>query len=110
VRVEERGFKARGRGGAGGIAAAGQGHDVVMSPTSHCYLDYYQGLRESEPLAFPADLPLHNVYQFEPVPPGLEAPADSARILSRIDIVRDSFRQPGRNPHCTPSRARESPF
>ncbi len=28
------------RGTEGGIAAAEGGHDVVMSPTSHCYLDY----------------------------------------------------------------------
>ncbi len=28
------------RGEKGGIAAANMGHDVVMSPTSHCYLDY----------------------------------------------------------------------
>src|SRR5690606_33841431 len=28
------------RGMEGGLAAASQGHDVVMSPTSHCYLDY----------------------------------------------------------------------
>lgn len=30
------------RGVNGGIAAAKQGHDVVMTPTSHCYFDYYQ--------------------------------------------------------------------
>ncbi|MBC8063982.1 MAG: family 20 glycosylhydrolase, partial [Chlorobia bacterium] len=28
------------RGISGGIAAAKAGHDVVMSPTSHCYFDY----------------------------------------------------------------------
>jgi len=28
------------RGTRGGIAAAQAGHDVVMSPTSHCYFDY----------------------------------------------------------------------
>lgn len=28
------------RGTAGGIQAASEGHDVVMSPTSHCYFDY----------------------------------------------------------------------
>ena len=30
------------RGTEGGIAAANAGHDVVMSPTSHCYFDYAQ--------------------------------------------------------------------
>lgn len=28
------------RGTAGGIAAAREGHQVVMTPTAHCYLDY----------------------------------------------------------------------
>ncbi len=32
------------RGAAGGIAAAKMGHQVVMSPNSHAYLDYGQGL------------------------------------------------------------------
>jgi N-acetyl-beta-hexosaminidase len=36
------------RGVQDGIAAAGAGHDVVMSPTSHCYFDYtYQKNRGS---------------------------------------------------------------
>jgi N-acetyl-beta-hexosaminidase len=36
------------RGVQGGIAAASAGHDVVMSPTSHCYFDYtYQKNRGS---------------------------------------------------------------
>ncbi len=56
------------RGFEGGIAAATMGHDVVMSPTRHCYFDYYQGNRETEPKAFPNDLPLEQVYAFEPVP------------------------------------------
>ena len=31
------------RGEAGGIQAAREGHDVIMTPNSHVYLDYYQG-------------------------------------------------------------------
>lgn len=30
------------RGVDGGVAAATAGHDVVMSPTTHAYLNYYQ--------------------------------------------------------------------
>jgi hexosaminidase len=58
------------RGVEGGIAAASAGHDVVMSPTSHCYFDYYQA-RHGEPPAFGGYLPLEKVYSFEPIPPGL---------------------------------------
>lgn len=61
------------RGTEGGIAAARAGHPVVMTPTSYCYFDYYQGNPESEPLAIGGFLPLEKVYSFEPVPPGLSA-------------------------------------
>ncbi len=56
------------RGMSGGIAAAKQGHDVIMTPTSHMYFDYYQGDPEHEPLAIGGYTPLDKVYGFEPVP------------------------------------------
>jgi hexosaminidase len=60
------------RGVAGGIEAAKSGHDVVMSPTSHCYFDYYQGLFD-EPRSIGGFLPIDKVYSYEPVPAGLAA-------------------------------------
>jgi hexosaminidase len=68
------------RGTEGGIAAAQQNHYVVMSPTSHCYFDYYQGDQATEPLAIGGFLPLEKVYEFEPVPTEL-SPAESQYIL-----------------------------
>jgi hexosaminidase len=62
------------RGTAGGIAAANAGHDVVMSPTSHCYFDYAQAQGPDEPEAIGGFIPLATVYAFEPIPP--ELPAD----------------------------------
>ncbi len=56
------------RGMDGGIAAAKQGHDVIMTPTSHMYFDFYQGDPEHEPLAIGGYTPLEKVYAFEPVP------------------------------------------
>jgi hexosaminidase len=62
------------RGMEGGIEASKAGHDVVMSPTAHCYLDYYQSAdKEHEPVAIGGYLPLDTVYTFEPMPPDLEA-------------------------------------
>jgi hexosaminidase len=55
------------RGVKGGIEAAKQGHDVVMSPTTFAYLDYMQSDRISEPHVY-ASLRLSKAYQFEPVP------------------------------------------
>ncbi|MBU2650804.1 MAG: GH92 family glycosyl hydrolase [Bacteroidetes bacterium] len=59
------------RGVSGGIEAAQQGHDVVMSPTSHCYFDYYQGDPSQEPKAIGGFTPLEKVYGFDPVPAAL---------------------------------------
>ncbi len=56
------------RGVEGGIAAARQNHDVVMSPTSYCYFDFYQGDPADEPRAIGGFLPLEKVYAYEPVP------------------------------------------
>jgi hexosaminidase len=69
------------RGVSGGIEAARQGHDVIMTPTSHMYFDYYQGEdRSGEPLAIGGYLPLEKVYSFEPVPPELTS-AEARHVL-----------------------------
>jgi len=61
------------RGTKGGIEAARARHDVVMTPTSHTYFDYYQSKdRDKEPLAMGGFLPLDAVYAYEPIPEGLE--------------------------------------
>lgn len=60
------------RGHDGGREAARLHHNVIMSPVSHCYFDYYQTKNhEWEPMAFAADLPIDKVYSLEPVPDGL---------------------------------------
>ncbi|WIA17432.1 hypothetical protein OEZ85_014282 [Tetradesmus obliquus] len=56
------------RGNVGGIIAAKSGHDVIMTPTSHCYFDYRQAPSACEPGAWYACLPLHVVYQYDPIP------------------------------------------
>lgn len=56
------------RGTKGAVEAAKQGHDVVLTPTSHSYFDYYQSDNDNEPLAIGGFLPLEKVYSFEPIP------------------------------------------
>ncbi|MFY7990831.1 MAG: family 20 glycosylhydrolase [Fluviicola sp.] len=56
------------RGEEGGIQAAKAGHYVVMTPTSHCYFDYYQSSHPDEPLAIGGYLPLEKVYNYNPIP------------------------------------------
>lgn len=60
------------RGIQGGIVAAQQHHDVVMSPWGHCYLDLYQGDPLVEPKTY-GMLRLDSVYFYEPVPPGVDS-------------------------------------
>ena len=58
----------------GVMLAATNGHDVVMSPTKFCYLDYYQSLDTAiEPPGVGGFLPLDRVYAFEPIPANLPA-------------------------------------
>ena len=55
------------RGAKGGIQAAQAGFDVIMTPNSHCYLDYYQAKdKDKEPLAIGGYLPVEKVYELEP--------------------------------------------
>jgi len=67
------------RGMEGGIEAAKSGHDVVMTPTSHCYFDYFQGVA-GEPRTIGGFLPIDTVYSFEPIPADLTA-EEARRIL-----------------------------
>ena len=65
------------RGTSGGVAAAKQGHDVVMAPQADLYFDHYQADPEHEPLAIGGMTPIEDTYAYEPVPPELSA--DEAR-------------------------------
>ena len=59
------------RGFDAGIEAAQKGHMVVMCPTSHCYFDYYQADPDFQPEAIGGLTTLKRVYDFQPVPEGL---------------------------------------
>lgn len=57
------------RGTEGGIKAAGMGFDVIMTPNSYCYFDYFQTSKEEnskEPVGIGGELPIEKVYSYEP--------------------------------------------
>lgn len=57
------------QGTKGGIKTAKSSHYAVMTPTSPCYLDYYQHKPvENEPLAIGGYNPLDSVYALNPIP------------------------------------------
>lgn len=68
------------RGEEGGIAAAQMGHDVVMTPNSHCYFDYYQADPATQPRAIGGLITLKDVYHYNPVSKELNE-AEQQRIL-----------------------------
>lgn len=55
------------RGVEGGLEAVRMGHDAIMVPYTHLYLDYYQSKdTANEPLAIGGYIPVELVYSFEP--------------------------------------------
>lgn len=56
-------------GESGGIETAHQHHDVIMTPNTYLYFDYYQSKKvEDEPLAIGGYLPIEKTYNYEPMP------------------------------------------
>ena len=56
------------RGADGGVAAAKAGNQVIMTPNTHCYLDYFQTQEPErlEPLGIGGYVPVRKVYSFDP--------------------------------------------
>ena len=62
------------RGYEGATEAAKLHHRVIMAPTSHCYIDYYQLKRQdAQPMSIGGYVPLSKIYSMEPIPQGLTA-------------------------------------
>jgi hexosaminidase len=67
------------RGTSNGATAAAAGHDVVMSPTAYCYLDFQQGTN-TEPMPWLGPVyPASRLYSFDPV--ANLTPQQAAHIL-----------------------------
>jgi hexosaminidase len=78
------------RGTEGGVAAAKQKHNVVMTPGSHCYFDHYQGDPANEPLAIGGFTTVQKVYSYEPIPTELK-PEQHKYILGAQGNVWTEF-------------------
>ncbi|WP_428654146.1 glycoside hydrolase family 20 protein [Runella sp.] len=66
------------RGTKGGVEAAKQKHNVIMTPTTFYYLDYYQANPAKEPLAIGGYLPIEKVYEYDP---GAEFSAEEQKYI-----------------------------
>ena len=93
------------RGIQGGIDAAKQNHDVVMTPSSHVYIDYYQSHAAFEPLAIGGFLPLEKVYSYEPTPTELK-PDEAKHILgAQVNLWTEYVATPEQAEYMTFPRA-----
>ncbi len=88
------------RGIEGGIEAANQGHDVVMSPSSELYLDYLQTDSPNEPPGRPATITLQQVYAFEPMPDALAADKRSHILGLQANVWTEHMRTFARVQHA----------
>lgn len=74
----------------GGIEAAQLGHDAIMTPSSHCYFDHYQGNDTNlEPLAIGGYTSVERVYSFEPIPEVLNSVERKHIIGAQANIWRE---------------------
>ncbi len=74
----------------GGIEAAKQKHDVIMTPNTYLYFDYYQAKDiENEPFGIGGYLPMERVYSYEPMPASLTRKnRNTSRSASQpLDII-----------------------
>ncbi|WDF76422.1 family 20 glycosylhydrolase [Mucilaginibacter sp. KACC 22773] len=69
-------------GEEGGIAAAKQHHNAIMTPEKYVYLDYYQSLYPGEPITAGGYTPLSKVYNYEPLTNQLSG--DEARYIKGV--------------------------
>jgi hexosaminidase len=83
------------RGEEGGIAAAQQKHNVIMTPGKWVYLDYYQDTSKTEPMAIIGYTPVSKVYNYEPVPPQLSTEESKYVIGSQCNVWSEYMKTPG---------------
>ncbi|MCK4700572.1 MAG: beta-N-acetylhexosaminidase [Bacteroidales bacterium] len=94
------------RGTKGGIEAAKQHHDVIMTPTTHCYFDYYQSEnKENEPLAIGGYLPLEKVYSYDPMPEELSEEEAKYILGAQGNLWTEYIKTPDKVEYMTYPRA-----
>ncbi len=93
------------RGIEGGIKAARSGHDVIMTPARKMYFDHYQSRAYEEPLAIGGHTTLKDVYDYDPVPPELNAD-DAKHILgAQANVWTEYIQTPEHVEYMTLPRA-----
>ncbi len=84
------------RGIGGGIEAAQMNHDVIMTPNTYNYFDYYQTQYvEDEPfLQIGGYLPIETVYSFDPAPEILTAEQKAHILGAQANLWTEYLKTP----------------
>jgi hexosaminidase len=78
----------------GGIDAAQQKHEAIMTPYDFCYFDYNQGDIKREPLNIGSYTPLSKVYSFNPMPSELRPEEQKYIIGAQGNVWTEYMKTP----------------
>nr|WP_246843171.1 beta-N-acetylhexosaminidase [Allokutzneria sp. NRRL B-24872] len=84
------------RGEQAGVDAARAGHQVVMCPEQHVYLDHRRADHPDEPIPVGYLRTLADVYAYEPVPSGLDADAVTRVLGAQAQLWTEHLDTPRR--------------
>jgi hexosaminidase len=93
------------RGTAGGIQAARQGHDAIMTPGHSLYFDHYQADPATEPLAIGGLTTLRDVYAYDPAPDSLGAATTRHIIGTQANLWTEYINTPEKAEYMAYPRA-----
>lgn len=83
------------RGEKGGIEAAKQKHQVIMTPNSYVYFDYAQNKQEDS-LVIGGYLTVQKVYNYEPVPAALAAEDTKYILGAQANVWSEYMKTPAK--------------
>jgi hexosaminidase len=83
------------RGEEGGIAAARQRHDVIMTPGEFCYFDHAQTNNEDS-VTIGGYLPLEKVYGYDPVPAVLTSTEANHILGAQANVWSEYIKYPSK--------------
>jgi hexosaminidase len=83
------------RGEKGGIEAAKQNHQVIMSPQNPVYFDHTQ-TRTEDSIVFGGFNPLENVYNYEPLPKEIEPGKEKFVLGAQANVWTEYMQYPSK--------------
>ncbi len=83
------------QGEAGGIEAATQNHDVIMTPNTYVYFDYSQTKNEDS-VVIGGYLPLEKVYGYEPMPSKLNSSQEKHILGAQANVWTEYMQYPSK--------------